>query len=337
MIRRVYLALAGLLLIVSTPFARAQDAQPIYLVVRVPAEAVVEIDGQRTSRTGAERRFVSPALAAGTYYYHIRATWTDQGRKMVADKYVSAQTGQDTVVDLRNAGMVDGPPPMTEPKAPAVVKKEAPVTVPAVKKDPPPTIPSVVKKEAPPPVKETPMKPEVVKKEAATPPAKVPAAAPGQILVAFVETPPDVVEKMLSMADITKDDVVYDLGCGDGRIPIHAAQKHGARGVGIELDKDLVARAQSNVKKHKVETLVEIIEGDLLQADVSPATIVALYLLPDINDQIAPMLQKQLKPGARVVSHDFPISKWKLDRKLDLTDKDGTEHTLYLYKVDAQK
>lgn len=337
MVRRVVLALVGLALFAVAPAAQAQESQPIYLIVRLPADAVLEIDGQRTAQSGAERRFVSPALPAGTYSYHLRATWNDQGRKLVADKRVQVQTGRDIVVDLRSEGVAESTPPATETKPP-VVKKETPVTVPPVtRKETPVTAPPVVKKEASPPVKETPMKPEVVKKEVAPTPAKAVPAAPGQILVAFVETPPEVVEKMLGLAEITKDDVVFDLGCGDGRIPILGAKKHGARGVGIELDKDLVARAQENVKKSNVEELVKIIEGDLLQADVREATIVALYLLPDINDQLAPMLLKQLKPGARVVSHDFPISKWKLDRKLDLTDKDGTEHTLYLYKVDAQK
>ncbi|MCS6852382.1 MAG: methyltransferase domain-containing protein [Gemmataceae bacterium] len=162
-----------------------------------------------------------------------------------------------------------------------------------------------------------------------------------KLTVPFVPTPQEVVEKMLELAEVTKDDVVYDLGCGDGRIVVTAAKKYGAKAVGVDLDPKRVEESLKNVKEAGVEQLVEIRKGDVLKTDVSPATVVTLYLLPSVNRELKPILQKSLKPGSRIVSHDFDMGEdWKPLKKVNVTDNDGTEHTLYLWKIedkDAKK
>ena len=132
--------------------------------------------------------------------------------------------------------------------------------------------------------------------------------------VPYVPTPQTVVDAMLSMAAVTKDDVVYDLGCGDGRIIITAAKKHGARGVGIDIDPDRIKEANANAKLAGVSDRVKFIEQDLFQTDFKEASIVTLYLLPDINLKLRPKLLSELKPGTRVVSHSFDMGDWKPDK-----------------------
>lgn len=147
--------------------------------------------------------------------------------------------------------------------------------------------------------------------------------------VIFVPTPNEVVDTMLKMAGVTKKDTVYDLGCGDGRIVVTAAQKYGARGVGIDIDPERVAEATSNVKKGGVEKLVKIVRGDLFEADISEATVVTLYLLTSLNQKLRPKLMKELRPGTRVVSHAFSMGDdWKPVRQQSVQ---GT--TVYLWHI----
>jgi precorrin-6B methylase 2 len=126
----------------------------------------------------------------------------------------------------------------------------------------------------------------------------------------YVPTPPEVVDAMLLVARVTSSDVVYDLGSGDGRIVITAAQKYGARGVGIELDRDLVSQANRNARAAGVNNRVQFRRGDLFRADLSPATVVTLFLSPSVNLRLYPKLLRELRPGTRVVSHQFPIADW---------------------------
>jgi hypothetical protein len=148
---------------------------------------------------------------------------------------------------------------------------------------------------------------------------------------AFVPSPPEVVEKMLEMARVTADDVVYDLGCGDGRVVVAAARKYRARGVGVELDPTLVARARDEARRQGVEGRVAIREGDLFAADFGDATVVALYLLPRLNARLLPRL-KTLRPGTRIVSHAFPIDGVRPERVARFRSADGlTEHAVFLY------
>ena len=133
--------------------------------------------------------------------------------------------------------------------------------------------------------------------------------------VPYVPTPMPVVNKMLDMANVRANDVVYDLGCGDGRIVITAAKERGARGVGIDIDPQRIAEANENARSAGVRDRVEFRVGDLFQADFSPASVVTLYLLPDINRRLRPQLWRQLKVGTRVVSHAFDMGdEWPAER-----------------------
>jgi SAM-dependent methyltransferase len=143
--------------------------------------------------------------------------------------------------------------------------------------------------------------------------AQAPARAPD---VVYIPTPPDVVDAMLKLAGVKPGDVVYDLGSGDGRIVIMAAEKYGARGVGIDIDPQRVKEARENARRAGVADRVKFVEGDLFDADVSEATVVTLFLLPSLNERLQPKLLKELKPSARIVSHAFYIGDWISDREL---------------------
>lgn len=143
-----------------------------------------------------------------------------------------------------------------------------------------------------------------------------PAAKPDVI---YVPTPQVVVEAMLQLADVKRNDVVYDLGSGDGRIVITAAKKYGARGVGIELEPRLIEIANDNAKKAGVADRVWFVHGDLFEADISPATVVTLYLLPRLNQQLIPKLKSTLRPGTRIVSHYYDMGpEWPPDQSRDI-------------------
>jgi SAM-dependent methyltransferase len=152
-------------------------------------------------------------------------------------------------------------------------------------------------------------------------------------LAPFVPTPQEVVDRMLQMADVKKGDVVYDLGCGDGRLVITAAREYGARGVGIDIDPARIAESRANAKAAGVEPLVEFRQQDALTVDVSPASVVTLYLLTEANLKLRPTLEKQLKPGSRVVSHQFGMGTWVPTRTETITDKRGTSRVLYLWII----
>ena len=131
--------------------------------------------------------------------------------------------------------------------------------------------------------------------------------------VEFVPTPTKVVLEMLKIANVTKEDVVYDLGCGDGRIVITAAKLYGARGVGVDIDPFRIRESNENAAKAGVADRVKFFQGDLFQTDLSEASVVALYLLPELNVRLRPKLFRELKPGTRIVSHDFHMGDWKPD------------------------
>jgi len=129
--------------------------------------------------------------------------------------------------------------------------------------------------------------------------------------VPYVPTPPDVVEKMLELGRVGSNDLLYDLGCGDGRIVVTAAKSRGARGVGIDIDPERIAEARANAKSAGVADQVEFRVGDLFASDFSPATVVTLYLLPQINVKLRPQLWRQLRVGTRVLSYEFDMGDWK--------------------------
>lgn len=139
--------------------------------------------------------------------------------------------------------------------------------------------------------------------------------------VIYVPTPQNVVDAMLKMANVTAKDVVYDLGSGDGRIPITAAEKYGARGVGIDIDAERVREATANAKANGVADKVTFHNEDLFTADISPATVVTLYLSGPVNSRLAPKLMKELKPGTRVVSHAFDLPSWRPQQRVMVSER----------------
>jgi SAM-dependent methyltransferase len=146
--------------------------------------------------------------------------------------------------------------------------------------------------------------------------------------VIFVPTPNEVVDKMLELAKVTPKDVVYDLGCGDGRIVITAAQKYGVRAVGVDIDPKRIEEATANAKAAKVTDKVRFIEGDLFETDISEASVVTLYLLTRLNEKLKPKLMKDLKPGTRVVSHAFDMGDWKPEQTAQVAAS-----TVYLWRI----
>ncbi len=150
--------------------------------------------------------------------------------------------------------------------------------------------------------------------------------------VPYVPTPNEVVAQMLQLANVKKSDVLYDLGSGDGRIVVTAAQKYGTRGVGIDINPERIREANANARAAKVTDRVQFRQQDLFKTDLSEATVVTLYLLPNINVKLRPQLFKQLKPGTRIVSHDFDMGEWKPERVVQVKGP-TREHTLYYWVV----
>ena len=141
-------------------------------------------------------------------------------------------------------------------------------------------------------------------------------------LAPYVPTPQEVVDRMLQLAAVTKADVVYDLGCGDGRIPITAAKAYGARGVGVDIDPQRIAEANENARKEGVTHLVTFKQADLFSTDISEATVVTLYLLPRLNVKLRPKLFAELKNGTRIVSHAFDMAEWQPEKHLKVDGRD---------------
>ena len=160
--------------------------------------------------------------------------------------------------------------------------------------------------------------------------------------VPYVPTTDKAVQEMLKLADVKKSDVVYDLGCGDGRIVIAAAKTYGAHGVGIDINPERIKEAKENAKRAGVEHLVRFEENDLFQAEFRPATVVTLLVLSSFNLQLRPRLLQQLKPGTRVVSNTFDMGDWKPEKEVNVGDAGEEEYTglsqrLFLWTVPARK
>lgn len=164
-------------------------------------------------------------------------------------------------------------------------------------------------------------------------PSATPAVARREPDVPYVPTHEMVVDEMLRMARVRGDDVLYDLGSGDGRIPITAARRFGTRGVGIDINPQRVREADENARRAGVADKVRFIEGDLFQEDFGEASVVTLYLLPDINLKLRPLLLGQLKPGTRVVSHNYGMGDWEPAQTKKVTTPDGVDHFVYFWRV----
>jgi uncharacterized protein (TIGR03000 family) len=284
---------AGLISLVTAVLAgplwsqQPADRQPVTLVVRLPAEAGLEIDGYRTKSTGSERWFRSPPIpVGGEYLYTLKATWKAGSQDMVASRQVRVRGGQQAVVDLREADMPSDTP---EQKVEVAEKR---------------------------PKRKKLRHPDVI----------------------FVPTPQEVVDKMLELAEVKKGDVVYDLGCGDGRIPVTAAKKFGCRAFGFDIDPDRIEESLENVRRNQVENLVTIQQKDIFTLDLRDATVVTLYLLPELNVKLIPQLEK-MKPGTRIVSHDFEMEGVKPDKVIHFRpqEDDSRERPIYLWTIPLKK
>jgi SAM-dependent methyltransferase len=165
----------------------------------------------------------------------------------------------------------------------------------------------------------------------------VSSAQQQESLAPFVPTPQFVVDKMLETAGVTAKDVVYDIGCGDGRIVITAAAKYGARGVGVDFDPERIRESKENAKKANVENLVQFLQQDAMTVDYSSATVVTMYLLTQSNLKLRPILTKELKPGARIVSHAFSMGDWNPEKMIEIKDDvNGYARTIYLWRADGK-
>jgi 16S rRNA A1518/A1519 N6-dimethyltransferase RsmA/KsgA/DIM1 with predicted DNA glycosylase/AP lyase activity len=151
-------------------------------------------------------------------------------------------------------------------------------------------------------------------------------------LAPYYPTPETIVEKMLQLGELKAGEKMFDLGSGDGRIVIMAAQKFHADATGVELDKDLARQSTERIQKLKLQKTARIINGDILRQDYSSANLITVYLLPMSNDKVRPLLEKQLRKGTRIVAHDFEVRDWKPVKTETIDDDgEGRSHTLYLY------
>lgn len=155
-------------------------------------------------------------------------------------------------------------------------------------------------------------------------------------LAPYIPSPQAVVDRMLEAARIKPGEVVYDLGSGDGRVVITAAQKYRAKAVGVEISSDLCRRAEARIKELGLQDRVKIVHNSALRVDLSGADVVTMYLLTSSNDVLKPRLEQSLKPGARVVSTDFPVPGWKPRETIRLQMDDKVAHTIYVYEMAAR-
>lgn len=153
-----------------------------------------------------------------------------------------------------------------------------------------------------------------------------------QKLAPFVTSPQPIVERMLELVNLKTEDTLYDLGCGDGRILFAAARRYGAKAVGVELSDSLVKRAKSEIERQGLQNRVQVIQGDMMSVDVSSAQVVSLYLMTEANDQLRPKLERELKPGARVVSLDFKVRGWK-PALVEKFEAHHRPYTIFVYEM----
>jgi uncharacterized protein (TIGR03000 family) len=293
---------------------------PAHVTVTIPIGATLTVDGHRTEQMTAVRQFVTPPLAGGrTYVYLFQADYTWEGKPVTRAKVVEVKAGGTVAVDMAAAPEVPHAAPKPGQVEPAPV---SPGHLPEKKSTSEPRKPAETDTPRPLTTKEK-------KQEAQKPEIEVP----------FVPTPDKVVAEMLKMAAVKAGDVVYDLGCGDGRIVIAAVKDfHAKKGLGIDYNPERVDDSKKAAGKagSDVEKKLEFKQGDVLkmtEKDFEGVDVVTLYLLPEVNLKLKPILQRGLKPGARVVSHDFDMGDWKPEKTSTVTDEDGIEHTVYLWTI----
>jgi uncharacterized protein (TIGR03000 family) len=295
-------ALAGLATLLLAPALLAQSdpgpAEPAYLTVKVPASAKVQIGEKVTQTTGEVRRFVSPPLpikSGRKYTYVVKVTYAKD--TPAQETTVEVTPGKTTEVDL------------SKPKATENTKADDKAgTAGKAKAD------------------------DKAKADNKTATEDKPKRKPDVI---FVPTPPDVVKEMLKVADVKKEDLLYDLGCGDGIIVVTAAKDIGCKAIGYDIDPERVKEANERVEKAGVKDKVTIEEKDIFTLDLSKASVISLYLLRELNEKLVPQLNK-MKEGSRVVTHDFDIPGYKEDKETKVT-VNGREHRVYLYTIPLKK
>jgi uncharacterized protein (TIGR03000 family) len=275
---RFHLVWIGVLL-AAGPAGSQEAARRAQLHIRLPANARLTIEGQKTMQTGPLRHFYSPPLESGkSYHYTFVWTYQQEGQTYQAKKTLHVRAGEDRQEDL------------TKEKGEEVGEAEAK------------------------PANKTDAKPDAV----------------------FVPTPPEVVNKMLELAKIEDTDVVYDLGCGNGRIVIAAAQKYKCKAVGFDIDVRLLREANENAEAAGVEKHVTFEKKDLFKVDLKPASVVTLYLRSRENVRLLPQLEK-LKDGSRIVSHDFQIEGYSPKETATIPVEGDRDHKVYLYETPLKK
>jgi uncharacterized protein (TIGR03000 family) len=307
------------MLLCSAALVGAQESQGAYIRVQLPtADTKFEVQGIVTKQEGASRFFKSPPLDPGkSYAYDMKATWMENGKQMVRQKTIQVMAGMTTEVDFRTA---DGQPgtAASDPKVEIAPKPHPMVEVKVVPKVDPKADPKVDPKA------------NAKTNKAPAPEATLKLDAP------YVPSPEKVVEKMLEMAKVKEGDVVYDLGCGDGRIVITAVSKFNAKkGVGVDIDPARIKDSNENAKKAGVSEQTQFVLGDifkLTEHDLSDATVVTLYLKSAPNARLMPILKK-LKPGTRIVSHDYGIGDWEPDEKAEVRVPNEFSHSVYSWIV----
>jgi uncharacterized protein (TIGR03000 family) len=303
--------LAGFAALLLAPplFAQADPgpAAEAYLTIKVPPDARVQIGDRLTRQTGELRKFVSPPLpikTKGRYTYNIKVTYkAPDGKEVNDERTVEVTPGKNVELDLRKPATTEKPKTDTKPKTEDKSKEAGKTGTEKVASAPP----------RPADEEKPRRKPDVI----------------------FVPTPAEVVDEMLKMANVKKDDLLYDLGCGDGIIVVTAAKKIGCKTVGYDIDPQRVKEAKERAKKAGVEDLCTIEEKDIFTLDLSKASVITLYLLRELNEKLVPQLSK-LKEGSRVVTHDFDIPGYKAEKETTLT-VNGREHRVFLYTIPLKK
>ncbi len=303
--------LAGFAAVLLAPPLPAQPPDPgpaaeAYLTVKVPPDARVQIGDRLTRQTGELRKFVSPPLpikARGKYTYSIKVTYKAPDGKEVSDeRTVEVTPGKTVEIDLRKPASTEKPKTDVKPKTGDKAGEAGKTSTDKVASAPKPADEEKPRR-----------KPDVI----------------------FVPTPPEVVDEMLKLANVKKQDLLYDLGCGDGIIVVTAAKKIGCKTIGYDIDPQRVKEARERAKKAGVEDLCTIEEKDIFTLDLSKANVITLYLLRELNEKLVPQLAK-LKEGSRVVTHDFDIPGYKAEKETSLT-VNGREHRVFLYTIPLKK